>query len=365
MKQGLLLKLLAINVPVVAAVIVVVWLVMDTLAADYFSILMKEYRINPTDAHQMFIHSIHRYLLWTSLGALVLGALLSFLLTQMVLRPLYQMIKTTRLISKGDYSFRVRADSHDEIGELANAFNRMAACLQRVEQLRRDMVSNVAHELRTPLTNIRGYLEALQDGVVPPKRETFQLLLEETLRLIVLVENLLDLARADAAKMSLDLEEIGIYDLVARVLEKFTLQFRNKNIQVTAQLVERGVKVAADGEKVGRVIENLLKNALLYTPEGGAVSVRTETVGREVNFYVENSGPGIEAKDLPFVFERFYRGEKSRSRDYGGTGIGLAVVKEIVEAHGGKTGVESMPGKTRFWFSIPLGERPLPGLTRP
>ncbi len=353
MKQGMLLKLLAFNIPVTALVILVLWLVLDTLAADYFSVLMKEYRISPTDAHQMFIHSVHRYLLWTSIGALILGALLSFLLTQMVLRPLYEMIKTTRLISRGDYSSRVQANSHDEIGELAAAFNQMAASLERVEQLRRDMVSNVAHELRTPLTNIRGYLEALQDGVVPPTQETFQLLLEETLRLILLVENLLQLARADAARMSLDLEEVDVAELISRALKKFDLEFKQKNIHIAAEMSETGSRVPADREKLSRVVENLLKNALQYTPERGSVSVRTESSGREVKFFIENSGPGIEPKDLPFIFERFYRGEKSRSRDYGGTGIGLAIVKEILEAHGGKAGAESMPGKTLFWFSLP------------
>ncbi len=331
MKQGMLLKLLAVNVPVVALVILVLWLVLDTLAADYFSVLMKEYGISPTDAHQMFIHSVHRYLIWTSVGALILGALLSLLLTQMALRPLYQMIKTTSLIARGDYSSRVRADSCDEIGELANAFNQMAASLERIEQLRRNMVSNVAHELRTPLTNIRGYLEALQDGVVPPTQETFQLLHEETLRLISLVENLLQLARADAARFSLELEETDIVELTSRALKKFDLEFRQKNIQVSAQLSEGGAPVLADREKLSQVIENLLKNALQYTPESGFVSIRTESPGREVKFFVQNSGPGIEAKDLPFIFERFYRGEKSRSRDFGGTGIGLAIVKEILE----------------------------------
>ena len=356
MKQGMLLKLLAINVPVVALVILVLWLVLDTLAADYFSVLMKEYRISPTDAHQMFIHSVHRYLLWTSMGALVLGTLLSLPLIQMALRPLYQMIKTTRLIARGDYSSRVRAASRDEIGELAKAFNHMAASLQRVEQLRRDMVSDVAHELRTPLTNIRGYLEALQDGVVPPTQETFQLLLEETLRLISLVENLLQLARADAARLSLDLENTDIAELASLVLRKFDLEFKQKDIRVRAQLSETGVAVPADREKLSRVIENLLKNALQYTPESGSVSVRTEISGQALKFQVENSGPGIEAKDLPFIFERFYRAEKSRSRDFGGTGIGLAIVKEILEAHGGKTGVESAPGRTLFWFSLPRTE---------
>lgn len=358
MKQGMLLKLLAINVPVVALVILVLWLVLDTLAADYFSVLMREYRINPIDAHRMFIHSVHRYLLWTSTGALILGALLSYLLTQMVLRPLYQMIKTTSLIARGDYSSRVRADSHDEIGELANAFNLMAASLERIEQLRRNMVSDVAHELRTPLTNIRGYLEALQDGVVVPTQETFHLLHEETLRLIYLVENLLQLARADASRLGLEIEDTNIEELTSRALKKFDPEFRQKNIRVTAELGEDLDPVPADRKKLSLVIENLLRNALQYTPENGSVLVRTEGIGKTVKFFVQNSGPGIEAKDLPFIFERFYRGEKSRSRDFGGTGIGLAIVKEILEAHGGKMGVESTPGKTLFWFSLPLGDRP-------
>jgi signal transduction histidine kinase len=353
MKQGLLLKLLAINIPVVALVILVLWLVLDTLAANYFMILMKEYRINPTDAHQMFIHSVHRYLLWTSICALALGGVLSLLLTQMVLRPLYQMIKSARLISGGDYSSRVQAGPHDEIGQLAGAFNQMAESIERVEQLRRDMISNVAHELRTPLTNIRGYLEALQDGVVSPSRDTFELLLEETLRLTYLVENLLDLARADAAKTSLELERMDISKLAERVLKKFELAFRQKNIHISSELGTEVTMAAGDREKLGRVMENLLKNALQYTNEGGSVAVRTENTARGVRFCVENSGPGINPADLPFIFERFYRGEKSRSRDYGGTGIGLAIVKEIVNAHGGEAAVESTPVKTVFCITLP------------
>lgn len=356
MKQGLLLKLLAVNVPVVAVVILVLWLVLDTLAANYFMVLMKEYRINPTDAHQMFIHSVHRYLLWTSICALGLGALLSFLLTQMVLRPLYQMIKSARQISGGDYSSRVPAGPRDEIGQLAGAFNQMAASIERVEQLRRDMVSDVAHELRTPLTNIRGYLEALQDGVVPPSQDTFELLLEETLRLNHLVESLLDLARADASKTTLELERIDLSELAERALKKFDLGFKQKNIQVTSELGPDAIMVVADREKLGRVLENLLKNALQYTNGGGSVALRTENIDKRVRFCIENSGPGINPEDLPLIFERFYRGEKSRSRDYGGTGIGLAIVKEIVNAHGGEATVESTPGKTSFCFTLPERE---------
>ncbi|HIJ68707.1 MAG TPA: GHKL domain-containing protein, partial [Deltaproteobacteria bacterium] len=155
---------------------------------------------------------------------------------------------------------------------------------------------------------------------------------------------------------SLDLEETDIVELASRALKKFDLEFKQKGIQVTAELGEAGTPVPADREKISRVIENLLKNALQYTPENGSILVRTEISGQSLKFFVENSGPGIEAKDLPFIFERFYRAEKSRSRDFGGTGIGLAIVKAILEAHGGKTGVESAPGKTLFWFSLPLGD---------
>jgi two-component system sensor histidine kinase BaeS len=353
MKQGLLLKLLGINIPVVALVILVLWLVLDTLAANYFSILMREYHISPIDAHHMFIHSVHRYMLWTSIGALFLGALLSVSLTRMVLRPLHEMTQTARSISEGDYSSRVRADSRDEIGELATAFNQMAENLARVERLRSDMVSDVAHELRTPLTNIRGYLEAIQDGVVLPNSDTVELLLEDTLRLIHLVEDLLQLARADAAKSALLLENVDVTDLTLRILKYFDLRFGEKNIQVVKDL-DAGSRVTADPHKLAQVIENLLKNALQYTPENGYVCVRVKGSGREVMFAVENSGSGIAEEDLPFVFERFYRGEKSRSRDYGGTGIGLAIVKEIVEAHGGSVGAESIPNKTVFWLSLPV-----------
>ena len=149
------------------------------------------------------------------------------------------------------------------------------------------------------------------------------------------------------------MEETDIDELTERVLKKFDLEFRSKQIQVETQLAQGPALVLGDRERLSQVMENLLKNALQYTPEGGSVSVSTQTLAETVKFLIVNSGPGIEAKDLPFIFERFYRGEKSRSRDFGGTGIGLAIVKEILEAHGAKVGVESALGKTLLWFSLP------------
>jgi signal transduction histidine kinase len=284
---------------------------------------------------------------------MVLAAALNSFLTRQVLRPLSRMSETARRIAEGHYRSRVPVKSCDEVGRLATAFNQMAQSLERIERLRRDMVSNVAHELRTPLTNIRGYLEALQDGILPPSRETHTLLLEETMRLVRLVEDLLLLARADAARTTLALAEVDLAQLIARVLKRFHLMLAEKKITVVTELDQLENLVFADPHKLDQVIENLLRNGWQYTPEGGRISIHAERSAAGVKISVVNSGPGIAPEDLPFVFERFYRGEKSRSRELGGTGIGLAIVKELVESHGGEVGVASSPEATRFWFTLP------------
>jgi signal transduction histidine kinase len=163
--KSLLWKLLGINILTIGFVIVIMWLAIDYLAADYFMVLMKKYNISPTETHQMFLDAVHRYLIWASLGALVLVLILSFLLMKKVLGPLTRMTDITGKIASGDYSDKVSITSRDEVGQLAVAFNRMADSLQKIERLRKTMVIDVAHELRTPLTNIQGYLEALTDGV--------------------------------------------------------------------------------------------------------------------------------------------------------------------------------------------------------
>lgn len=214
------------------------------------------------------------------------------------------------------------------------------------------MISNVAHELRSPLTNIQGYLEALHDGVVLPTQETFELLQEEALRLTNLVEDLLKLARADAAKANLFLEDVNISILTLHILRSFELNLAKKRIRVQTELDEKSHAIA-DRDKITQVIENLIKNALQYTPEGGTICIRVQESNGKITFGIENNGPGIDHNDLPLIFERFYRGEKSRSKDYGGTGIGLTIVKELVEAHGGKVEVKSTLAQTVFSFALP------------
>jgi two-component system sensor histidine kinase BaeS len=352
--RRLIWKLLATNIPIIAFVIVIVWLAVDYLAAQYFVTLMHRYHISPTSSHEMFVGAVHRYLIWASLTALVLAVALSFLVMRKVLSPLMEMTEIIRKIASGDYSGRVPVRSRDEIGLLALAFNQMATNLEKIEQLRKTMVIDVAHELRTPLTNITGYLEALSDGVVSPSRDTFQLLQEESGRLAELVEDILRLARADAAQMDLRKEEIHLGDLIVQVFEPFRPRFEAKGIRVGVNVAEAGRTVRVDLRYLSQVVQNLLENAWQYTEPEGEVSIRAEGLPGAVKVLFANTGGELEEKDLPFLFERFYRGEKSRSRDRGGAGIGLAIVRELIEAHGGRVGAELAQKMTVIWFTLPL-----------
>ncbi|HWU36492.1 MAG TPA: HAMP domain-containing protein, partial [Candidatus Acidoferrum sp.] len=288
--RSLLGKLLGVHILIILFVILIVWVVIDYLAAAYFMTLMEKYKISPTASHQMFVSAVHRYLLWTSLGSLLLAAGLSLGLMRRVLGPLREMTEITRKISAGDFSGRVPMASRDEVGQLAVAFNRMAEGLQRIEQLRKSMVIDVAHELRTPLTNIKGYLEAIADRVVPPSKETIELLQEEAWRLGRLVEDLLSLAKADAARTDLHREKIRVSPLILHALDAFRPQFHAKGIQVDTDFSEETEFVSADREKLAQVISNLLQNARQYTPRGGSVRIFSSRTTEEVRFIFANPG---------------------------------------------------------------------------
>jgi len=348
----LLWKLLLINILVILCVILMVWASVDYLAADYFVKLMEKYHISPEPAHDMFLSAIHRYLIWASVAALLLAALLSFLMMRRTLIPLSRMTQATREIAAGNYDASIAVQTEDEIGQLAVAFNRMATSLQKIERLRKQLMIDVAHELRTPLTNIQGYLEGLLDGVVPPSKENFQLLHEETIRLTLLVEDMLQLAYADSARSDLRPTHFSVTESIRKLYASLKSSFMGKNIDVIIQK-DGDDRVWADVEKISRVLNNLLQNALQYTPVESRVAVKVKRTSGFVTVTVTNPAPEISNGDVPLLFERFYRGEKSRSRDLGGAGIGLAIVKELVEAHGGSVGAEQIDGRIRIWFQLP------------
>jgi two-component system, OmpR family, sensor histidine kinase BaeS len=353
-RSSLLWKLIGINILTIGFVILIVWMSVDYLAADYFVALMKQYNISPVAGHRMFLDSVHRYLIWATLAAIALALTLSFLMTRRVLEPLRQMADITRKIASGDYAGRAPVKDQDEVGKLGAAFNRMAESLQAIEILRKDLMIDVAHELRTPLTNIQGYLEALLDGVTPPSRENFELLHEETLRLVDLVESVLRLARADAARANLRKTEIIMGDLIKQVLEAFLSQFEAKGIGVELDFHDSVTPAQGDGDKLSQVARNLIQNALQYTEPGGSLKISTIAGPGDLKVVFANSGGELSERDIPLIFERFYRGEKSRSREHGGAGIGLAIVKQLIEAHNGAVGAEIAPGETRVWFSLPV-----------
>lgn len=354
MKNRLLWKLLFINiVPVIGSIILVIWVAIDQLAAKYFMALMNKYDVSPTDIHQMFLTAIHTYLIWATGAALCLAFLLSYILTSRVLRPLSQMTAITREVAAGNYSARAEVVTQDEVGDLGVAFNRMADSLEKIEQLRKTMVADVAHELRTPLTNLRGYLEALNDGVLPPSKETFQMLQEEILRLVHLVEDLQQLAKADAARAYLNRQNFSLIESLSRMVELYRAKFEDKGIAVTTEFSINTDQVNADRDKMLQAVRNLVENAWKYTPEGGSVSIFTERLPEGIKVVFANSGSGISRENLPFIFERFFKADPSRTRDAGGAGIGLSIVKELIEAHGGRVGAESSDSETRVWFVIP------------
>lgn len=349
----LIVKLLAVNLVVIGFVMAMMWLSIDTLAAGYFVTLMEKYHISPGPAHAMFVSAVHRYLLWACLGAAILAAVLSFFMMRRLLAPLSGMTRTTREIAAGDFSTRIPPGPQDEVGQLARAFNRMAASLEKHENLRRTLMIDVAHELRTPLTNIRGYLEALDDDVVPPSAQTFELLQNETLRLAQLVEDVLQMARADAARGHLNIEPVELPALIHQALEPFSEQFKAKAMDVKIDGPPKPILIRADRDRISRVLRNLTDNAARYTPPRGMLEISVYVEKGGVRVAYTNNVEEVVPEDLPFLFERFYRGEKSRSREHGGAGIGLSIVKELVKAHGGEVGAEMAGDRIEIWFSLP------------
>ncbi len=354
MRRYLIFKLLAINLLVIAFVVVVIWVSINTLSVSYFMTLMEKYHISPGPAHQMFVGSIHRYLIWASLGAAALAVLLSFIMTRKVLSPLTRMTSVTKDIAAGSFTARVPVTTKDEVGQLALAFNRMAESLDKLENLRRSLMIDVAHELRTPLTNIRGYLEALHDGVLPASEKNVALLQDETMRLVQLVEDVLQLARADAARDRLVLAPTDIGQIIRSVSETvFSGLAVAKKLTVNMDLGNEPLVVSADEKQVNRVVRNIIDNAVRYAPENGEVAIGLISEKDNIRATFTNAAGDLNPADLPFLFERFYRGEKSRSREHGGAGIGLSVVKELVEAHGGTVGASLDNNKISIWFELP------------
>jgi signal transduction histidine kinase len=301
--------------------------------------------------------SINRSLLLGGSLAIAIALLLTFVLSRRMTSPIGALAKAARRLGRGDLSQRVQLQGEGEVAALAQAFNSMAADLEHAEQLRQNMVADVAHELRTPLSNIQGYLEAIRDRVIKPDAAIIHSLNEEAALLSRLVNELQELSLAEAGELKLVYQEEDIAKLVKQAVTPWQPQLAAKEISLSLDLPDNLSPVNIDWQRVNQVLHNLLENAVAYTRKGGTINVAAITQGDWVEVSVSDTGEGIPAEDLPHIFERFYRVDKSRARATGGSGLGLTIAKRLVEAHGGKITVQSKLGKgSRFSFTLPIAE---------
>lgn len=291
----------------------------------------------------------------------VAAAGIAYGLSRRILGPVESLTGAARRLEAGDLEQRVAIRSRDEIGQLGHAFNAMAQSLSRNEALRKQLTSDIAHELRTPLNNISGYLDAISDGVVDADVSVISSLQEEAGLLVRLVGDLEQLALADAGHQQMFPERLRMDEVVRRAVDVVSKRAVGKGVTVTTELSSRPAAVEADRARIGQVIRNLLENAVTHTPPGGSVSVAVRKTGDRVLVIVTDTGPGIPTEHLPYVFERFYRADRSRARATGGAGLGLAIVRQIVEAHDGTVTAENAPaGGARLIVSLPAVTRERP-----
>lgn len=281
--------------------------------------------------------------------------LLSVLLISQVLSPLRLLSRATERIARGDLTQRVTLKARDEFGRLGESFNRMIDNLRRSETIRQTMTADIAHELRTPVTIIQGNLEAILDGIYQPTTETIAPIYEETLHLGRLIDDLRDLALAEAGELRLNKEPTDLVALVHQVMETVRPSLE-KGPTLSAKADHSLTEVSLDPKRIRQVLANLLSNALRYTPTEGEIRVKVSREGEEVELRVTDTGPGIPPNDLPHLFERFYRGDRARSRSAGGgSGLGLAIAKQWVEAHGGRIWAENnKTSGASFALRLPL-----------
>jgi signal transduction histidine kinase len=309
---------------------------------------------------QIVYRAIGRFFLWGGLIAIAIALLLTFIISRRILAPVKALTHATRRLGKGDFSQRVHTSDKGEVGELAQSFNSMADNLERAELLRRNMVADVAHELRTPLSNLNGYLEAIRDGVIKPDADTIISLNEEASSLSRLVNDLQELSLSDAGELKLIYHQEDVSKLIRQAVVSSQPQAKAKGLTLSANLENSLPTLNIDSHRIKQVLHNLLENAVEHTGQGGSIKVTARQQDNQVKISVTDTGEGIPAEDVPNIFERFYRVDRSRTRDTGGSGLGLTIAKRLIEAHNGRIEVESEPGKgSTFTISLPIPDQPL------
>ncbi len=354
--SSLRLRLIALFVLLSLVVAAVMIAAVQRFSSEQITHLAMAGGLSAAEAQAMFDQYVGRVLLVGAAAGVLLGVLAAWWLLRRILQPLDRLTDATRAIAAGDLATRVQEPADPELQRLASSFNQMAIALERAEQLRRSLVEDVAHELRTPLTSLQGYTEALADGVAAPTPEMLRTIHEEIMRLTRLVQGLDQLARSGSAEASQLAAARVPVDLVAaalRAIEIHSPELTSRRISADLEDPVGVLQVPADPDGIGQIMSNLMQNAARYTDDGGKVTVRLSSSDGRVRCAVVNTGPQIPVEELPFIWERLYRVDHSRTRASGGAGIGLAIVRQIVEAHGGRVGASSAVGRAEIWFELP------------
>lgn len=306
---------------------------------------------------QMMTSSLKSIFVVTMLAVTIVASILIGILGNRVLTPVQQMKEAADGIRKGDFSQEVPVTSNDEIGELEEAFNAMARDLQQVDRLQSDFIQNISHDFRSPLTSIKGYVEAMLDGTIPPDQHDkyLKVVLDEANRLTKMTNNVLDLTKMENGQIELHPVNFDINEMIVTLTLSLEQRIEEKKINMSFQFLQEKLIVNADMDLIERVVYNLLDNALKFTSEGDSISVETSIVGKKAYIAVADTGAGISPEALPHIFDRFNKGDKSRGKNKMGTGLGLAIVKQIIVQHHEDIKVYSKLGEgTRFAFTLPL-----------
>lgn len=300
-----------------------------------------------TDVIKIFLFSV--------CFVIVIALVFIYSASKRLTEPLKKLNQAAKSIASGDFERRVNLNVQNEIGELGETFNFMADSIEQLENMRRSFVTNVSHELRTPMTTIIGFIEGIMDGTIPPERheQYLTIVLDESRRLSRLVSDLLDLGKMEQGKFQLDMREFDINEIIRLSVIKLEKRFMEKDIKLTINFQYELQKVMADKDSIQRVLTNLLDNAIKFTQQGGFIDIKTGITDNKVFVSVTNSGIGINENDLKHVFDRFYKTDKSRSLDKSGVGLGLYIVKSIIQNHNENIWVESKVNEfTRFSFTL-------------
>jgi signal transduction histidine kinase len=369
-KMGLRSRLFLSHIIVMVVGLMTLFTIGKISSPRFFALYLDQFEVGNLTVSQVkgrlvrtFEDAWNQGAFWSiAVGASTAGAL-SYLVTKRIVQPLIQMEEITKKFAAGHLEERVPAHDIPEVDQLATSFNRMAATLEGVEQRRRELVGDLTHELRTPLTVLKGYLEGLADGTIEPSEEVYHRLSRETARMQRLVNDVQELSKMEAGYLPIKARSLDLQPLLGSIVRRFSDQLAEDSPQLVLEYPPAIPSAFADPERIEQILVNLIGNALRYTLSG-SITVRVEPNLDKIWISVTDTGQGIAVEDLPHVFERFWRADRSRDRNSGGTGIGLAICRRLVELQGGKIAVESQVGVgSTFKFSLPIAPRSLAKIT--